>query len=233
MTLKDLAFSCFIYGNLTEYDTAYGDFLEATGNGPDLSLADHRQAMLTWLNKWGCRQFSKECHPMASDALASWHQSCRDKLPAPNADIRALTEHDIINVDRAYRDLRDRRASVRHRGAGLGDVTFGATGAGKILFALCPQCLPPWDNPIAERLKELERIDSYSQFVVHVRATLHELATVCRAKGFALEDLPARIGRPRSTLVKIVDEYYWVTITRSCMPADRRTLQQWIEWDMP
>lgn len=232
MTLKDLAFSCFIYGSLTEYDVAYEAFLQATGQRPDLSLADHRQALLTWLNKWGCRQFSKGCHHVASDALASWYQGYRNTLPAPDADIRALTEQEITNVDRAYRDLEDRRASVRQRGADLCDVAFGATGAGKILFALCPRCLPPWDNAIAERLRKLERIDSYSQFVVHVRAALHELAAGCRMKGFELEDLPARIGRPRSTLVKIVDEYYWVTITRNCMPADRRTLQQWIEWDM-
>ena len=41
------------------------------------------------------------------------------------------------------------------------------------------------------------------------------------------------IGRPRSTLVKTIDEYYWVTITRSCAPPDRETLQLWLKWDQP
>ena len=45
-----------------------------------------------------------------------------------------------------------------------------------------------------------------------------------------LADLPRRLGRPQSTLPKLVDEYYWVTITRDCKPPDPHTLERWVAW---
>lgn len=231
MTLKDLAFSCFVYGRLTDYDRAYEDFLQKTDGRLNLSLAEHRQALLIWLNKWGCRQFSRSCHDMASDSINAWNDGWGRRLPVQDADIWALKDDELENVERAYCDLRDRRASVKKRKPNPCEVTVGPTGASKILFALRPYCLPPWDQAIAERLRQQNGVGSYSQFVLHVRGTLDELGKLCRTEGFDLSGLPARIGRPRSTLVKLIDEHHWVTISRRCMPPDRKTLQQWMEWD--
>lgn len=167
---------------------------------------------------------------MASDVIAEWTDKHGTNLPSPGADVWALSDHDIESVEAAYCELHDHHGSRRNRTKPC-DVRFGPTGTAKILFALRPHCFPPWDKAIADWLRKAKGIDSYSQFVVHVRDTLDSLANLCRVKGFALKELPSRIGRPDSTLVKLIDEYYWVTITRKWKSPDRKTLSLWLDWD--
>ncbi len=69
MKLAELAFACYVYASMTDYDSSYIDFLGKVGKDLDLTDADHRQALITWLNQWGCRQFSKECHELASNEI--------------------------------------------------------------------------------------------------------------------------------------------------------------------
>ena len=59
---------------------------------------------------------------------------------------------------------------------------------------------------------------------------LEELGKVCERHGHKLSELPTLVKRPRSTLVKLIDEYLWVTITNKCKAPTNQVLEQWMEW---
>jgi len=37
-------------------------------------------------------------------------------------------------------------------------------------------------------------------------------------------------GHPKSSLAKLVGEYFWVTMTNGCTPPDRSELAHWLKW---
>jgi hypothetical protein len=50
------------------------------------------------------------------------------------------------------------------------------------------------------------------------------------AQGIQIAELPALVSRSNSTPPKLIDEYYWTTITRSFIPPSPETLKQWVSW---
>ena len=74
MKLSELAFACYIYGQMSDYDSSYLHFLEATNHALDLKVAEHRIELLKWLNKWGCRQFAKIYYHLASEEIETWYE---------------------------------------------------------------------------------------------------------------------------------------------------------------
>ena len=91
-------------------------------------------------------------------------------------------------------------------------VSFGDTAAAKALFAIRPQAVPPWDEPMRKAFG-WGRVDAeeYAMFLSAVRGSLIGLALRMRIEPSAL---PAVLGRPESSPVKLVDEFLWVRITR-------------------
>ena len=47
----------------------------------------HREAVLTWLNAWGRRQFIKGRHDHASGELKDRHEAFAATLPAEDVDL--------------------------------------------------------------------------------------------------------------------------------------------------
>jgi len=69
MKLHELAYACPLYAAFTDFDKSIIEFRRVASPALDLGNAAHRKALLKWLNSWGCRQFAKDYHPMASRAL--------------------------------------------------------------------------------------------------------------------------------------------------------------------
>lgn len=69
MKLVELAFACYIYDRMTDFNRSYHKFLEKTKPQLDISIDDHRLALLKWLNDWGCRQFYRDFHKQASEEI--------------------------------------------------------------------------------------------------------------------------------------------------------------------
>ena len=111
-------------------------------------------------------------------------------------------------------------------------MTVGATGAAKVLHALRPTVLPPWDDPIRAALGHSASRDGYLAYLEgvrdHIRNLEHEAATF----GIAPSDIARVLGRPASSLPKMIDEYYWVTLSRGLTPPDQTELARWQEWSM-
>jgi hypothetical protein len=230
LTLSELAFACYVYAGVSNYDESYLRFRRVTGSSPDLLKAEHRRAVLKWLREWGCRQFNREDQDHASAQILEWYEEFGSSLFAGHVELPRLGDTELVRVGEAYDRLSNMIAGHRRRAHSTHAVSIGPTGAAKILFAIRPHALPPWDDAIRRAFGYDRSPKAYLSFFRHVRSLLDDLAKSCEREGFELADLPRKLGRPHSTLPKLIDEYYWVTITRGCKPPDPHTLQRWGSW---
>jgi hypothetical protein len=230
VTLSDLAFACHVYAGMSDYDASYLHFMKATSGAPDLGNPAHRRALLAWLNKWGCRQFDARQHERASSEMLEWSNQYVSSLFPVESQLRDLSQAQVAAVAIAYQSLSSKIASYKTRNRSTYAVSVGPTGASKVLFAIRPHALPPWDSKIREHFGHDGSGASYRGFLGQVRSVLENVAKLCESEDFTLEELPARLGRPHSTLPKVIDEYHWVTITKGCKPPDRLTLRRWTDW---
>jgi len=98
------------------------------------------------------------------------------------------------------------------------------------MYALRSQALPPWDDPIREKFGFDGSGNSYGLFVRRVKDEIEELLADAGKHGVSFNELPAVIGRREPTLPKIVDKYFWVTITRGFSVPEISELQTWARW---
>jgi len=81
-----------------------------------------------------------------------------------------------------------------------------------------------------DRLGLDESANSYLSYMQRVRRELEELRDSCQKAGFELSGVPRLLGRPHSTLAKVVDEYFWVTISQTCPPPAEKVISRWAAW---
>jgi hypothetical protein len=229
--LYELAYGCRLFGELAGVDTATTDLRAKTNGRVDLGDPEHAKALLVWLNKWGCRQFAIEHHSTAASMLAEWGARWLDSLPKPNASLSKLSTRQLATTADAYADLKDRQASTRRTPNGkIAIVTVGATGAGKALHALRPRVLPPWDDPMRAALSFDGGRDSYLAYLLDVQQQMRGIEAEAAAMGIAAKDIPKVLGRPSSSLPKMIDEYLWITLTRGHVPPSEEALATWTSW---
>ena len=112
---------------------------------------------------------------------------------------------------------------------------LGPTITSKILFAVRPEATIPWDAPIQGQfmLHRGKRNDYRSMLALSKREAALVIADAARC-GVAHEQcIPAAIGSPVRTLVRRLDEYHWVTITRRHEVPSAQELKQWTGWASP
>lgn len=230
MKLFECAFACRLYGPFGDYDSSLNELCKTTDPALDVQDAGHRHALFIWLRKWGCRQFAEKYEGMAGRALLAWANSFLPALPPVDLPLLRLSRAAIKEVADAYDDLRGRRASQQARRLGPCRMSFGPAGAAKVFFALRPISLPPWDDAIRTGLGYDESKLSYARFLVDAKRHLEELLEDATRFGITPKNLPSVLGRPESSLAKLVDEYLWVTITNECACPDRGELERWLRW---
>ncbi len=65
--------------------------------------------------------------------------------------------------------------------------------------------------------------DSYLAYLLDVQQQMRGIEAEAAAMGIAAKDIPKVLGRPSSSLPKMIDEYYWLTLTRGLrVPSERR-----------
>jgi hypothetical protein len=228
MRLAELAFACYIYARMTDYDSSYYRFQRETNPQLDLNNNQHRIALIKWLNGWGCRQFALAYHDLASEEIHSWYQLLGARFLSPDKSLLDLASSDLALVEQAYTELVVRTASIRERPrGGQTKVTIGPTGTAKILFALRPNVLVPWDEPICGHFQLGGSAYAYIEYLHIVRENLEELDQACEELGYQLSDLPELLNRHKSSLTKLIDEYFWVTISRKCPTPASAELLKW------
>lgn len=227
MRLFELAYCCRLYAEGTGYDLALARFLEGTDGAVDLHNPKHRDLTLQWLRDWGCRGLRREDNAGSSAALRDWWDEWGEVLSSPEVTLDALDDYGLDLAAGAYGDLARRPAARRQHGDGFIDVRFGPTTAAKAMYAIRPNAFLPWDDAIRKKLGYGEDAQSYRRALVRAR---DELADAVREAGIDPHELPAFIGRPRSTPPKLVDEHDWVRYTLGHEPPTRSELEQWLQW---
>lgn len=233
MKLSELAFACYIYSHITDYDNSYRRLLNETRPQLNLESEQHLRAMLRWLNEWGCRQFAKEYHDrLAVPTIREWYKNFGHCLPPADRTLLSLTDKEFASVEQAYTELASRPASFRKLQNGHNaEVKIGPTGAAKILFALRPGALAPWDEPVRKEFCLDESASSYRRYLQEiVIGQLEELIADCKRRQIDIANVPTLLGRPDYSVVKLVDEFFWVTISRKCPMPGAVVLKQWVSW---
>ena len=231
MRLYEAAVACRLYSAFGgEFDDSTVNLRSSTGGTLDLESDVCGPALMTWLNEWGCRQFAKEHHLDAVHRLRTWARRYLSQLPGESTDALDLTDAEVRCAATAYGALKEIEASQRQKRRGPETVRFGPTGAAKIMYALRPNSLPPWDAAIRQHFEWDGSPDSYACFLRRVKREIQELASDAHSYGITAAAIPSEIGRIASTLPKIVDEYFWVTITRKFQVPALAELQQWSRW---
>jgi len=232
MNLYELAFACYMYKFMAGFDESYTDYLSTTQNSTNLSLINHREALLAWLNKWGCRQFAQKSHEIASQEILLWYSEYEGVLlNYKNRKIQELSDAELTNIPEMFDGLSGKKASiVNNKNNSALIKTVGPTGAAKILFAIEPDVFIPWDIPMREKFGYDGSGNSYVEYLKYVKGMINEIRQECSNYSVSIEDLPDHIDRPQSSLTKLIDEYHWITITKRCEPPARHTLDEWCAW---
>jgi len=230
-SLFDLAMTSYLYEAMTGYGQSLDKFRSSIGATDDLDLtsADHRRALLEFLNDWGCRNLALAWHSLALAELESWYAKARESLEAfDGLPFETESRRHLIDV---YDDLCARIISHKKRNGREVNVSFGPTATSKTLFVLRPRLFPAWDAAIRDKLGHRGDGESYARFVEHAHERIAALARLATSSGFALERLPKMLGRPEyTTPVQLVGEYYWITITRGVLLRSRDELSTWLSW---
>lgn len=221
MKLYQLAHACRLYQG--EDDKTYRDMREYLGDDPNMGSP---RRVLQFLNGWGCR-ISKERFGTLERHLEEWAARWIRQLPQASKDILSL-EPDVIGlVGESFDQL-----LTPH---------FGDTCAAKTLHALRYRALPAWDAYIKQTWLDEGGLpgqtagETYSNFLGRVAEELLELKQDVERLRFSLTDVPELVKHHKESydisLVKLVDEYYWITITKGYKAPDRDELEQWLGWE--
>ena len=227
----DLAFACYLYESMTPFKGALNRFRAKTGAVPDLKRADHRLALLKFLNDWGCRGLATDWHWLASEALGRWYSGAEDLLRVPVDSHAGLDGASHDDLARVFDSLSTCIAAKRIRSGREMLISFGPTATAKSLFALRPDTFPAWDAPIRTAVGHDGTGASYAAFVKDIHRKIVETQLYCGSRGLNLKDLPAKLRRPAyTTVVQLVIEYYWITITRGVSLPSPSTVKEWLTW---
>ena len=227
VTLCKLALASTMYDSLTPFNHSLALLNSTTGGSIDLTNQMHRVALLKWLNDWGCRHLSEEQHEVASRSILNWYQQVGASLFTNEKPLWDLGDLELEIASNAYASLKDSTGAWRIRVGKKLEVHIGATAASKILFAIRPKALMPWDEAMRISFKCDGSPKSYSRYLKTIRNLTSQIGVLCRNNGFEIDDLPRELGRPDSTVIALVNEYIWITETRQVELPSSRTLARW------
>jgi hypothetical protein len=189
-------------------DTSVDRLLAATRRSPNPSRPDHVAALRTWLNAWNCRiPYPSDGNDPLVPAVDEWWKSHRRRLkdlPLHDVDDRGLDAY-----AHAYDELVDLPAGVNN----IGIVrSLGPTASSKLLWVLRQQTAPPWDVAIAKAGGLGSRRDGYHNHIRRARDWTLHISTEAAARG--IDDVAGHVGRGNASLVRIYDEWCYLTFTR-------------------
>jgi hypothetical protein len=200
--------------------------LHAFGSGSDLTLVEARSAMgpqcdpanpehaaqlRVWLNRWSCRiripPLGEAVHFVAN--LADLWAEVRPSFPDDSVRLARLTDEEVQSIASAYGSLVPRTSAVNRIGV---NRSFGPTATAKLLYFLRPLAVTPWDKAISQHVPG----SGSAAFLEHLllcRAWANTLIEEAAASGVGEDEIGPSVGRPMSSVAKLIDEWLYMTIT--------------------
>jgi len=218
MKLLHLKIACYLYNQFTDYDDSY---LKLSEKYPNLALNENTQtkALIEWLRSWGCRQFKSSNEKLSIKSIMDWYASKESKIPNSTEHLidYNLTQNKELLV-KIFNDLSTRKAAIRQRGNRDIDVRIGPVGAAKTLFALRPKLFSPWDTPIYNEFELEGNGSGYVDYLERIQNELREIKDEINNSNINWDNLFEYLGKRHNSYPKLIDEYYWITITQRCNP---------------
>jgi len=214
MTLHELKIASYLMQVFSDEEKSYKKIALKEFN---LNRGEDSKLLLKFLNEWGCRQFKIENHNDAAKALKKWYINMHLVLPKHTSCLISQGRKKIKEFIYMFDSLKDSYASTEIRGF---TKTVGPVGAAKTLFALRKNMFPPWDNPIIDKLGFSRNGEGYTDYLLCVKDELLKLKQECHKYNIDIRQLPKILNRSHVSLVKFIDEYYWLTITSKCDPSE-------------
>lgn len=226
MKIYELAYACRLYRELASsdegFDATYTKVREALRPNADLSSHEQRCALMEFLNQWLCR-IPRTNFPSLKRKLQTWAAKYIPGLPATGRGIHSLTTEERTRIGDAY-------DALLALGQGL---HFQDTAAAKTLHVLRPDALPIWDSKIKTdfrrkqpKIRESSRL--YSAFIDKVANEISEIKQ--DAKRLSRDNILHVVERESGSLVKLVDEYNYVTITLGHVIPTPDKFENWLNW---
>jgi hypothetical protein len=219
MKIAHLRTACYLYNQFSDYDAKYL-FLSTKYRNPQLDSKDQVVALIEWLRLWGCRQFKKTDEGISINGFMKWYETDESKLPPPDA---CLIDYDLATNRKTIITLFDhlpcQQAARKERdGQGI-DVSIGPVGAAKTLFALRPNLFSPWDTPIYKTLHLEGDGSGYVGYLSRIQKELEEVKGELLGSGTEWDSLSRILQKKHKAYPKVIDEYFWITMTQGCDPA--------------
>jgi len=203
--LETLRAAVFEFGGYAQPDRSWAALAEATAPAIDLAVPAHRDAMHVWLNAWGCRiRKRREGEPdVFGQGIGDWWSRWHATLPSVDTWMADLTDEQLDGLAECFADLVAARVAPTR--------SLGPTAASKMLFALRPNTVMPWDEMIAQRLHGARDGVAYAN---HQRLGGQWARDLLAEAGMAEPALADLLGRPGRSLAKMIDEYCYLVFTR-------------------
>jgi hypothetical protein len=179
-----------------------------TGVSPDPGKPRDVIALRVWLNAWTCRiPYPQNGVDLFAPSIRGWwttHGRTLPDIPLVEADDRTLDQF----AD-AYIELLTLPAGINK----LGRIrSLAPTASSKLLWVLRSQTACPWDVAIAKAGGSGTHRLGYLNHLRTAREWTQRITAEAIAQG--INDVPTHVGRPQSSLVKVYDEWCYLTMTR-------------------
>jgi hypothetical protein len=214
MKLLHLKIACYLYNQFTDYDDS---FLKLSTEYPNLDLneKEHIKALIKWLRSWGCRQFKCDNENTSIESIISWYSSIKSKIPRND---EYLIDYNLVNnkdqIIKIFDSLKNSKAATRQKR----DVCIGPVGTAKTLFALRPNLFSPWDTLIYQHWKLEGNGDGYVNYLTIIQNDLKAIREAIQNTNISWNNLFNYLEKKHNSYAKLIDEYYWITITKRCDP---------------
>jgi len=219
MNLVNLKVACFLYNQFTDYDNNYLKFLSRY-KSIDLSTIDQVIDLIKWLRSWGCRQFKIEFEDISISSIINWYRVNSLKIPKINNHLIDYNldknQDQIIEI---FDDLSMREASKKKYRDKTINIRIGPVGTAKTLFALRPNLFSPWDISIYQHFKLDGNGYGYIEYLSKIQKNLKELREESVKSNLDWDNIFTYLNKKHSYYPKLIDEYFWVTITKCCDTA--------------
>jgi hypothetical protein len=172
---------------------------------------EHAAQLRGWLNRWTCRigipPAGETDHFVAN--LTGWWIEVSPGLPDESARLARLTDQELQSIASAYGSLAPRIAAVNRKGVAR---SFGPTATAKLLYFLRPLAVTPWDEAIARHVPG-EGQGAFLEHLLVCRAWANALIEEAAAGGLEEDEIGPSVGRPLSSVAKLIDEWLYMTLT--------------------
>jgi hypothetical protein len=139
--------------------------------------------------------------------LGTWWEHWHDRLPAHEHRLASLDDNQIGHLADTYGDLLFQPVALARR-PGTQRI-LGPTATAKTLYVLRSQAITAYDHRIAQRLRAGSSAAAFRRHLLRLVAQRRPYWPRPEAKL-----RPQAAARPGSSVAKLLDEYWYVTVTR-------------------